>query len=225
MCEILSKHSSYRAVHGFSIVANESENFPSIKHMNHYMMWSNSASHLESRLKKINKTGLTYFSVRRTAELIEDLNYVGLHSDVNFNELLVSHLSMIKGRVKKISTMFLIRPYPCPELYNIPKSFDWIGGQDWIKAHNIYVKAIQSILKLQGCNIQLAVFWQEKILSEYMMIRFGGSISPFKNKVINLYNKTILKGYVLILLAVNYKYLRFINKSNQDIGGYFGQFK
>ena len=195
-----------------SIVADVGKKFPSIKYMNHYMMWGNQACHLKSRLKKINKTGLTYFSVRRTGELMEDLNDIGSYSDQNFDELLVNHLSIIKGRVKKISTLFLKRPYPRPKRYNIPKAFDWVGNENWVKAYDIYVRSIQSILKLHGLDNRAAISWQEKILSEYMVIRFGGRLKSLRNKILNLYNKTILKFYILTLLVVNYKYLAYIKQ-------------
>lgn len=210
--KFLRRNPSYRAAHGFSIVADEGKNFPSIKYMNHYMMWGNRADRLESRLKKINQTGLTYLSVRRTAELIEDLSYIGLYSDENFDELLVNHLSIIKGRVRKISTLFLIRPYPRPKIYNIPKAFDWLGNQNWVKAYDIYARSIQNTLKLHGLDNRAVIFWQEKILSEYMVIRFGGRLKSLRNKTLNLYNKTILKVYILTLLAVNYKCLVFVKQ-------------
>lgn len=210
--DFLEKNRDYRAAHGYNIVANSGCCFPSWSHWNHYFMGDNTAHNPISRLKKWYKVGLTYLSVRRTAELREDLMDVGSYNDVNFDELLVNHLSLLRGKVKKLATLFFIRPYPRPVIFNIPPAYEWVQSQHWAHACRVYLDKMAAQIEAVGVNKRSAKELSQSTLSQYMILRFGGKIRGHNSLLRTFENKILFKNLMFLFMRANCKLIRHIKQ-------------
>ncbi len=174
--KFLSDHPDYRTACGTGETFHE--NNP--QRTSAYPMGSNERERPMDRLSSYFNGGLflPYLSVHRRSEFIEDLAPVRRCRDVNFIEILVNGLSILRGKAKCIDTFYIRRQVPRPGEYGIPPAVEWITSEGWRDAALIFLSEIAKALVDAGEEAATAHAAAETALYDYLTVRFKACTPP-----------------------------------------------
>jgi len=142
----LDQNSEYIAAHGLGLTLFVQESKPYIKNIIYYpqpVIESNMAS--ERLLSFLKNYSVALFSVYRTSQLqkIYELNkYI---QDGTFTELFGCCMSVVKGKIKQLDHLYLIRQVHSRR-YLLPDGSKWINAPDWQSSYNVFKSSLASEL-------------------------------------------------------------------------------
>ncbi len=118
-------------------------------------------------------TFLPYLFVRRRVEFIDDLEAVDTCADVNFLEIAINGLTVIRGKVSRLPIFFLSRPGPRWGEYGIPPALDWLTSATWRDAYLDFERVLTAALTSAGESRDSARGQVRRAFACYMARRFG----------------------------------------------------
>lgn len=134
--QFLEDHDEYIVAHGDAIgfITDSSEAYGQIRPTGRYNQRANENSTGGERLLNCiplyPKGGTTWYSVQRTEQIRERWGKaVALELDDVFYELLLTALSAIQGKAKKLDGLYMARQRFPAKIYTEP--FDWVAGPSW----------------------------------------------------------------------------------------------
>ena len=157
--------------------------------LNVYTLPSVQSSNAILRLKEF-KGGLTYYSIFKTKAFTKICNVVSKISDHNMSELAFNLITVLNYKIKYINKLFLAREYPRPEVYNIPKSFNWITDENFSYELNNLVEVLK--IELNHNKDSQEIF--DLALGDYFSSRFKYKSTSLFIRSINSMKKNILKN-------------------------------
>lgn len=83
----------------------------------------------------------TWYSVRRTSDLIADWRAIGTTNigDLYLVELFLSSLCVIRGNVKRMGRLYMARQAETQKQYKMPRHpVEWLGGESWSREYQAF---------------------------------------------------------------------------------------
>ena len=196
-CSIFLKNNKdYSSANGWGLIydLNYLKGVP--KNFNIYPMNSALSNDIKTRINFFYQSMfLAYLGVLRTKEFKLDLCKLSEFNDINFHELLLNTLIIIRGKTKRFKELFIIRQYPRPDIYNIPEPYKWVSSKEWHKSYVCYKEILIKKLHLKNINKTEANILINNVIKKYIYNRFNSKfkISKKSNKIKYKKNSLILK--------------------------------
>ena len=190
----LEQNPEYSVVHGVSAMCYLGyENHQSyISHANRYGLgYVQSGSGSERLLEYLGHYFETLFSVHRTSLFRQDVIDSLEIADRHFRDLLICCLTVIRGKVKQLDCLYLVRLIHDRQ-FKAPDTFDWISTEGWANAYHKFQERLSEELSIQdgispenARNVVKHAFWL------YISGNLSRSLNPvrqhgLKNRLTNL---------------------------------------
>lgn len=180
----LKNNPEYSIVHGeaYSFLLDSDGLYGKINFINQYNQRSIECNNSIDRfLDHMEKYSTTFYSIHRTSQLLSNFG-IGVLPSINFefSELMLSCLSLLQGKSKKLQHIYMLRQGDNEKMYThkqaITKLPDWFAMDDWAKGYNSFLFYLSSeLIKYADVNIEFA----EQIVKFAFWNRYQRAISEF----------------------------------------------
>ncbi len=138
--EFLERNKEYSTVHGLGAmcIVEPNGSFDRVRAVGRYAIRSSVQSNASERLKDyLASYFVTLFSVHRTQEFRSDIDQALAIPDRHFRELLPGCLSVVRGKVKLLDCLYLLRTEHDLRFSPVDR-MDWVAGSDWARSYGIF---------------------------------------------------------------------------------------
>lgn len=193
----LENNSDYISCSGKSFLISKSKNLKLVYLKQYTSPNSNYFDDIKNRFQKYNGS-LCYYSLFRSKIFVKILSFINKINDDNLSEVFFNYLTILSGKLKLLDSIYLVREFPRPKIYNIPTKEDWVKNDYLFKDLNFIINTIQS--KKSQNLLEDSIF-------KYLAIRFKKEKQIFFFKFLNkLKDKTFylkyhrnIKNYLFII--------------------------
>src|SRR5271157_320016 len=189
-----------------------------IKSLSEYPRTSIEDTDVQYRLiKHLSSYTPTWYSVHRTNQFMTYWDHLKTQNwDVRFFELLLSCLSIIDGKSKKLDSLYMVSQGNTRKSYvSLDSCLDWISDPEWERQYTIFSQTLCEYLILKA-NIDMNI--AKNTVNRAFLLYISPILSDeYKNEIKKYWETPTNKFSLLVNLPIKTLFQHFVARSGLNI--------